>query len=73
MRAVDRWRSISLSDCCVSTTDFHISPDEDNPKYMEMAQNGEQTVREYLENYHLPTDRFADVKEKLNEILELWR
>jgi NTE family protein len=72
MRSVDRWRSISLSDCCVSTTDFHIRPDESDSKYIEMVQTGEQAAREYLENYHLPTDRFAEVKEKLNDLFEIW-
>ncbi len=73
MRAVDRWRSISLSDCCVSTTDFHIQPEESDLKYVEMVQSGEQAARAYLENYRLPTDRFADIKEKLSEIIEMWR
>jgi NTE family protein len=73
MRAVDRWRSISLSDCCVSTTDFHVQPHESNPKYVEMIQGGELATREYLENYRLPTDRFADVKDKLADLFEIWR
>jgi hypothetical protein len=70
---VDRWRSISLSDCCVSTTDFHVQPHESNPKYVEMIQGGELVTREYLENYRLPTDRFADVKDKLADLFEIWR
>ena len=73
LRAVDRWRSISISDCCVSTTDFEVSPLESDPQYLEMIVAGEQAVRAYLENYRLPTDRFADIKERLTEILEMWR
>lgn len=72
VRAVDRWRSISISDCCVSTTDFHIRPDESDPKYVEMVETGEQAAREYLENYRLPTDRFANFKDRLSEIFDEW-
>jgi NTE family protein len=73
LRTVDRWRSMSISNCGVSTTDFDLLPDESNPKYIEMVQTGEQAARNYLDNYRLPTDRFADVKGKLAEILEMWR
>ena len=43
------------------------------PKYVEMVKTGEQAARAYLENYHLPTDRFADIKEKLTDLFEIWR
>ena len=72
LRTVDRWRSIRISNCCVSTTDFDIQPDESDAKYAEMVKTGEQAVHEYLENYRLPTDRFADAKGKLAEILATW-
>ena len=38
-----------------------------------MIQGGELVTREYLENYRLPTDRFADVKDKLADLFEIWR
>ena len=72
LRQVDRWRSMSISNCCVSTTNFDLKPEEDNPKYQEMVKTGEQAAREYLENYRLPTDRFANVKGKLSELFEMW-
>jgi len=71
-RGVDQYRSINISNCCVSTIDFDLKPEETNPKYMEMIRSGEKATREYLQNYRLPTDRFADVKEKLAEFLEMW-
>jgi NTE family protein len=73
MRTVDRWRSMRISNCCVSTTDFDIQPDDSDPKYSEMVKTGEQAAREYLEKYRLPTDRFADIKGKLANFLEMWR
>lgn len=73
MRTVDRWRSMSISNCCVSTTDFDLKPEESNPKYIEMVETGEQAARDYLKNYRLPTDRFADVKGKLADFLDIWR
>jgi len=71
MRVVDRWRSIRISNSCVSTTDFDISPTESDPKYAEMVQTGEQATRQYLEDYRLPTDRLSAFKGKLSEFLNL--
>ena len=73
MRSVDRWRSMSISNCCVATTDFDIKPDESDPKYLEMIKTGEQAARDYLKHYRLPTDRFAEVKGKLANFLDIWR
>jgi len=72
LRTVDRWRSIRISDCGVSMIDFEIQPNDLDPKYVEMVQTGTQAAREYLENYHLPTDRFADLKERLTDLFEIW-
>jgi NTE family protein len=71
MRTADRWRSIRISNCGVGPTDFTINPDESDPKYVEMVQTGAQTARQYLEDYHLPTDRFAEIRERLSEILDI--
>lgn len=73
MRTADRWRSIRISNCGVGVTDFTIKPDERDPKYAEMVQTGAQTTRQYLENYHLPTDRFAEIRDKFFDILDLLR
>ena len=72
-RTVDSLRSISISNCCVSTVDFDIQPEESDPKYAEMVETGEQTTREYLENYQLPTDWLAEFKEKMDDFLGIWR
>lgn len=73
MRAVDRWRSMRISNCGVSTVDFDIQPDEGDPRYVEMVNAGEQAAREYLKAYTLPTDRFAGIKEKFSEFIEMLR
>ncbi len=69
---VDQLRSINISDCGVSTTDFFVIPGE-HPKYEELVASGRKATQEYLERYRLPTDRFFDVKMKFAEFLELWR
>jgi NTE family protein len=73
MRSVDRWRTIRISDCCVSTTDFDLKPEIQNPKYIQMVKTGEQAALEYLKDYRLPTDRFADFKGRLANLLDFWR
>lgn len=73
LRTVDRWRSIRISNCCVSATDFDLQPDKSNPKYVEMVQTGEKAARKYLADYRLPTDRFADAKGKLADLFEMWQ
>ncbi len=71
-RGVDQHRSIKISNCCVSPVDFNLIPDDADLKYSEMVQSGENATREYLENYKLPTDHFADIKEKFSEFFEIW-
>jgi NTE family protein len=73
LRTVDRWRSIGISNCGVSATNFDIHPDESDPRYVEMVATGEQAARDYLDNYHLPTDRFAEVKGKLADLFDVLR
>ena len=72
-RTVDRMRTISISNCGVSTTDFNLQPDIFNPTYQELVKAGRDATREYLDNYHLPTDRLYDIKAKFAEFLEQWR
>lgn len=69
---VDRYRSIDISNCGVSTVDFHLQPSEDNPKYVEMVEAGKHAARLYLNDYKLPTDRFYALKAKLIDILVKW-
>ena len=71
-RTVDQLRSISISNCCVSTIDFNIQPDLDDEKYIEMLQAGQQATMQYLENYRLPTDWLAGLKEKMGDLFEMW-
>ena len=69
MRTVDSWRSISISNCGVSSLDFDIQPTDSDPRYVELVRSGEQATREYLDNYRLPTDRLAELKERLSNAL----
>lgn len=70
---VDQLRTINISDCCVSVTDFQIRAAEDEPRYMELFESGREATRAYLTQYRLPTDRFYDLKVKFTEFLSQWR
>ncbi|NUM47952.1 MAG: patatin-like phospholipase family protein [Anaerolineales bacterium] len=70
---VNQMRTININDCCVSVTDFHIRPAEEDAKYMELFEAGRDAARSYLEQYRLPTDRFYDLKVKFAEFLTQWR
>lgn len=72
-RAADRLRIINVSSCCVSPIDFDIRTDMSDDQYREMVEQGEEVTRQYLENYHLPSDRFANIKDKLTEFMSIWR
>lgn len=69
---VDQLRSINISNCGVSTIDFHIAPGE-HPLYEELVEAGRSAAQEYLRQYKLPTDRFFEVRLKFAEFLEQWR
>jgi NTE family protein len=60
---IDRVRTINISNCCVSTTDFSVRPG--SSKYNELIAAGRVATQEYLENYKLPMDRFAEVRARL--------
>lgn len=66
---VDQLRTISISNCGVSTTDLWITPVTSNPKYLEMVTAGKHATREYLEIYRLPIDRWYDIKARLADFL----
>lgn len=68
--AVDRMRTISISNCGVSTTDLQISPDLEDPKYADLFASGQLATREYLNRYRLPTDRFFSIKAKFVDLIE---
>jgi NTE family protein len=69
----DQLRTINISNCGVAATDFEIRPEEGNPTYQALVRAGEKAAREYLEQYHLPTDRLYDVKSRFAEFLQNWR
>jgi NTE family protein len=70
---VDQLRTINIDDRCVGVTDFHIRPSEDDPQYLDLMESGRGAARKYLEQYHLPTDRFYDLKVKFAEFVAKWR
>jgi NTE family protein len=59
---VNQLRSLNISNCCVSTTDFDIKPDPDNTKYFQLTQSGREAAAEFLDDYILPIDRFYKIK-----------
>jgi NTE family protein len=69
---IDRFRSINISNCGVSATNFQIRPDESDQKYLELVEAGEKATREYLENYRRSSDKLYAIKEKLAGLLNLW-
>jgi NTE family protein len=70
---VDQLRTINIDDHCVGVSDFHIRPTEDDPQSVQLIASGQVAAREYLDQYHLPTDRFYDLKIKFAEFIEQWR
>ncbi len=54
-RPMDRRRTIDVSNCCVSATDFSVDPTPEDKTYQKLVQSGETAVRAFLESY-LPPD-----------------
>ena len=52
--AVDRFRTINISNCGVSTTDFQIRVDENDARYHTMREEGRMTAQAYLDSYDPP-------------------
>ncbi|MEZ4642529.1 MAG: patatin-like phospholipase family protein [Chloroflexota bacterium] len=66
----DHWRTINISNCCVSLTDFSIHPGADDPKYQKLVASGREAATAFLQNYEPPT---PDQLTKLKRILShLW-
>ncbi|MFN2128250.1 MAG: patatin-like phospholipase family protein [Anaerolineales bacterium] len=59
---VNQLRSINISNCCMSTTDFEIIPNPENEKYRQLTESGRQATLEFLEDYILPVDKFYKLK-----------
>lgn len=47
-------RTVRISDCCVKTTDFSISPTDDDEHYRQLVNAGEVAARRYLAAYQPP-------------------
>lgn len=69
----DQLRTINISNCGVSPTDFDIRPDEQDPVYRSLVQAGEAAARDYLDSYSLPVDRLHDIKTRFAELMEQYR
>ncbi len=72
IRGVDRFRSIDISNCCVSPVDFSIKPNLDHEKYQEMVETGRKAAETYLKNYQLPTRRFANMAKRYTPFDAMW-
>lgn len=51
---LDKRRTIEVSNCCVSATDFHIQPTLLDESYQKLVAAGETAVTDYLDNYTPP-------------------
>jgi NTE family protein len=47
---IDQRRSVKINTLGVSSTDFHLS--KDDQKFINLVESGRQATKEYLENYH---------------------
>lgn len=47
---IDQRRSVKINTLGVSSTDFHLS--RDDQKFINLVESGRQATKEYLENYH---------------------
>lgn len=66
----DRWRTINISNCCVSLTDFTVNPNNGDPRYLKLVAAGREAATDFLDNYHPPT---PDQLVKLKRIIgRLW-
>lgn len=65
---IDRVRTINISNCCVSTTDFSVKPG--SSKYDELIAAGSAATEEYLDSYKLPMDRFTELRARLEGIFD---
>jgi NTE family protein len=72
VRGVDRFRSIEISNCCVSPVDFSIKPDPSDPTYCKMVETGRKAAEAYLENYRLPTKRFVNMAKRYTPFHVMW-
>jgi len=52
---MDRRRTIDVSNCCISATDFNVQPRPENETYQKLVQAGETAVRAFLDSY-IPPD-----------------
>jgi NTE family protein len=68
----DRLRTINISNCCVSLTDFHIKSDPADEMYQKLVFAGGEAALTYLDNYNLPTpDQLARFKRMLGRLWPL--
>ncbi|MCA9935666.1 MAG: patatin-like phospholipase family protein [Ardenticatenaceae bacterium] len=70
----DRWRTINISNCCVSLTDFSVRPGSDDPKYQKLVAAGEEAATHFLANYEAPTpDQLVKLKRIISHLWPLAR
>jgi NTE family protein len=66
----DKWRTINISNCCVSLTDFSIRSHPDDERYVKLVNAGREAAETFLANYHSPTpDQLAKIKRLVGQLL----
>ena len=69
---VDQWRSVEISDCCVSVFDFGIHPQPGNTTYDKLYASGKTAVDQFIAQYVLPTpDQIAQIRQMFNRVWPL--
>jgi NTE family protein len=54
-QTLDQLRTIEVSNCCISATDFHIRPTPLDESYQKLVAAGKTAVTHYLDTYTPPT------------------
>lgn len=73
-QTLDQLRTIEVSNCCISATDFHIRPTPVDESYLKLVAAGETAVTHYLANYTPinPEDHtfFDHVRENMRRVFD---
>jgi len=65
--AVDRFRTININNCGVSTTDLQIRVDENDARYHALREEGRMAAQAYLDAYALPIPSVPPPPEVMEE------
>ena len=68
----DRWRTINISNHCVSSTQFDIQSHEGGEAYQKLIHSGQEAAQTYLEKYNSPApNQLAKIKRIMGKLWPL--